>query len=644
MATRASSSGCIPDVVGDLLLCVADAWRVPMAVAEIVSSGTRTGQPRFLPDTARLGPRLGISCKAFPDCFDAAVKRARAAPARAETFVAPCPRKPGRVALLTGFVLPDNVHCFLVCGCLDSKLAAVRPVAASSPKASFITLPSGRAAATIAPGDLASLLGAVRRRTEELTTTFREREWYRRTSLRHRDDLDALRNGAASLLEDPNGESAFFGALGGFPELKAIGHLEASCDGHGQGVLRDKWFAARKGDTFERLSRSTTGTRKIDVPLVGHLWDRWHRCLPGYLYDADAVGVLRRGGQPLKKYIDALAKYIGDADFVSIGRLGKRVARGSCDINPHCERKHSCRLFVQECDHPDAKKCPPCELNQSCRLLVQDCTKPDPKKCPKCKRKATCYFDAGKGALPNGWPGPWRLRLVAVDLLFVKSPLSESKAWTALQQTSSLLRSLQREKDDFEDSLLTGLPQLPERQQRYYLRYLLDHCRAMPNGYEKGVAFERLTNGLLRLVAGWFPGKRRTRTRTPDNELDLTVLVEPAIREAKYWFDIFGPKIFVECKNQPKRLSLATYKKKRISPVKKLRDAMRAKGVKLGLLLNTGHIQDKFWEEARKPDPPKTPETLVVLFDGADLNRIIDCPRDATAYFKQKVSDAAIGA
>ena len=112
--------------------------------------------------------------------------------------------------------------------------------------------------------------------------------------------------------------------------------------------------------------------------------------------------------------------------------------------------------------------------------------------------------------------------------------------------------------------------------------------------------------------------------------------------EAKYWFDIFGPKIIVECNNDPHgRLRTVRYGGRRISPVKKLYDVLRRSKAKLGLLLSTGPLRSRLWDEAKRR---ASLDRLVVLFDGRDIEGIIDSPGDAIAFFKERVSNGAIRA
>jgi hypothetical protein len=184
-----------------------------------------------------------------------------------------------------------------------------------------------------------------------------------------------------------------------------------------------------------------------------------------------------------------------------------------------------------------------------------------------------------------------------------------------------------------------GLPRLSRRDQRQFLRFVFDECRVMDDSRQKGEAFERLSDAIIGLVPGWTPGRRNQRTET--NELDLTVFVESSVPTARYWSEQFGPTIVVECKNYPDVLPEELGKgPRKANPVVKLQGILRRTKARLGILINTGKIDEDLWHRARRTCATNR---LVVLFDWRDVTTIIENPADAEEYFKFRVSNAAIG-
>jgi hypothetical protein len=434
---------------------------------------------------------------------------------------------------------------------------------------------------------------------------------------------NALSRGLQRFFDDPENEETCCEALSGFMQVKALAHLEVGCDAAGSGHLELKWFARRLRGRLVKLKREAVSRFTKPVPLTGAVLQRWHRCLPSFTFDSANLPLVppsakrdgtRREEDALARYHRGFLKYTRQCKLVVIGRLGVDVARGSCDLNPHCEFKTSCRLFLDECVRVEKEKCAACPIRLQCRLQ-------DPKR-----------------LLPKAWPGPWRRRMAAVDLLFMEGAPVDRAAQAGLIQAASLVNSQRIVQRQLEESLLRALPGLPQREQRAVLRRLFDRCRAIEDPQRKGAAFEQLATGILRLVPGWMPSRRNLHT--PENELDFAVFVEPAIPAAQYWFSIFGPKILIECKNYPYGLP-TRLGRKRENPVIKLYSLLRRSHTKLALLLNTGGLADSFRPKAQRM---ARPDRLVVLFDGAELARLIDSPGDAEDFFKQRVSDAAIRA
>jgi hypothetical protein len=443
---------------------------------------------------------------------------------------------------------------------------------------------------------------------------------------RRRDQERAEQKARALLAGDPENEARMLEALSSYVEIEAVAHLRATCDNAGAVLLQHRGNAPRqKGVLSKRRIEKMAEHRWIIQGAVAQGWDRRLPTHPAPICHALPVstpqpdGTLSRGQDMLESYRStlpqALRTRLNRCDAVVVSFLGVKVPRGACDVDPHCEHKARCKAYATEC----------------LQLGTEEC--------------ADCWFEAGCRLQENGKPpkqpaqmGRWNWRLVAVNLVFTHGFLMKGRPAVSVLETTGLLNHLRAEQQALHELVMRGLPCLDQRSQRAYLRGFLERCRATEEPHVKGAAFEQLASGLVALVPGWIPGTRNVRT--PGNEIDIPVLVEPASPAARYWFDLFGGRIIVECKNHEDLHQRSTrIRGKRGSPVKKLHGILDENGVKLGLILNTGTVSDSLRHEAQKR---ARPDRLVVLFDGADLKRIIDNPADAEMFFKHRVSQAAM--
>jgi hypothetical protein len=569
-----------PSELIGLLLTIAEGWRVPVAVIRLPENSSYSS-PSPSPNVLRR--QLEIQCPHFSDCFKATVctqsKRWRDCKC---LYSANCPNN--QTIIAAPFLLPGNSHCAILCGCLSTEFQSLDGQEESGLNGREpLRMPVLNAQPPNCPETLAVKLHSLRQQIGGIARTFANHESLVESVDLSQRGMASILESSGSLLDSPNSDETFLRALGALGNIRAIGHLEVNCDRQGNGLLRHRWFALCGSEPLRRISKS--GEKTIaDLKLEGVLSDRWDLSCRGYRCDSNLLSELD-ASDPLKRYSKAFYKYLDSCQYVMIGRLGRNVARNTCDVNAQCEFRQECRLFAKE---------------------------------PK-----------------NGKATPWRRRMLAVDLVFLDSALPDDKARTSLLQMASQFRCLRAETETLEGTALRALPRLRGRDQRHLLRYLFEQYRAMEDSQQKGAAFERFALGLFSLVPGWLPSDRGLRTS--ENELDLTFLVEPAVPAAKYWFNIFGPKIIVECKNYPNGLET---KSGAANQVMKLRRIMKQARVRLGLLVNTGTIAETLRVEAVEQS---TPDSLIVPLDGSNLNELIDNPQDIEYTLKEWVSNAAIG-
>jgi hypothetical protein len=577
--------GAIPAPVDALLQHVGLAWGCPVALARISLHGRRIAE--FIPTSDGKGLRKSDCSRRLPACLK---RVARSHPTYLKepvplTGVA-CPK--GTV-MAAPFSLPGNQLYLLLVGCQLPALAGTR--VDTDPTPSLAATPRfARPLCDQKPSAVRNAVLGLRRDVRAILEVFEKARQFDVEVVRYPRSVREISRAAASFLDDPDSEETLIKPFRHRPDVRAVAHLEVRCDWHGRGLLRHRWFAARSdGQDLHRISR-----RRLNPPdfeLDGALWESWDAERSDRACDFYGLEGLKSdpSQDSLKQYVEAIERYIKPCTFVVIGRLGRNIARGSCDIDPHCVHRvgNQCRLMIREREDLAAQR-------------------------------------------------GWRKRLEAVDLVFVDRASPEDEAFMAMVQTVSLFRSISLEQADFERVWLPALPSFPQKEQRRHLCRLLDRCRAMPDAQSKGAAFERLACGLLRLVPGWLPGEPNRRTE--GNELDITILVEPANEKARYWFEIFGPKILVECKNYPDQPLGAKVKGQ--SPVRKLLNNMKKGNVHLGLLLCTGEISKALWQQAQQSFQS---DRLVVLLDGRRVQALAEDPGDMEAMMKQWVSDAAIG-
>lgn len=517
-----------------------------------------------------------------------------------------------RVAWVRPFRLEGNVKCTLF-GCIES----VR----GSPTAND-SRPPDHGGAAAALGCWTEMLSAILKSAQandEFIAAAKQRREHERAEQKARALLSA----------DSESEERMLDALSCYGEIEAVAHLRVTCDGSGAASLQHQWIALRKdGLLAKKRGQSMTSMTKYRWTIQGAVAQGWDRRLPTQLAPiCHSLPVrIRQTDGKQSRHQDVLENYqsklpfslrqqLTQCDAMVVSFVGTKVPRGACDVNPHCEHKATCKACAAECDRIGEAECNGCAFKEGC--LLKD-----------------------KGSPPNKVApiSRWNWRLVAVDLVFTRGFLLKSRPAVSVIQTTSLLNHLRAEQLELHELVMRGLPRLDQRSQRAYLRVFFERCRAIQEPHVKGAAFEQLASGLVALVPGWIPGTRNVHT--PGNEVDIPVLVEPAFPVARYWFEQFGGKIIVECKNHEHLHERSTkITGKPGSPVKKLQSILQKNKVKLGLILNTGTISENLRREAQKL---ARLNSLVVLFDGEDLRQIIDNPADTEMFFKHRVSQAAM--
>lgn len=568
--------------LGGLLLTIAEAWAVPVVAVDLSEGLPDCGMVPS-PDVFRGCPTTACD-RGFGDCFkEMHENRPEDWHNRSWLYAHECPDE--HVILVAPFLLPGYRHGAVVCGCLPlSFLPLNRHVVKGIDAQDRLRPPISDASA---PEALAVSFHSLRKQVEAFARTFIHWNELVDAADESQRSMASILKGLSSFLSSPDNRGGFLHALAALENIRAIGHLDVVCDRQGHRLLRHRWFAVCKPAPPELISKSGEKTVK-DLQLGGVIRDRWDLSRTGHDCDLDLLVELERS-DPVKRYAHAFREYLKGCKYVMIGRTGRKVAANTCDLNAQCEFRRECPLFVDE--------------------------------------PAT-----------SGTTSRWRRRMVAIDLVFPDSSLPDDKVRLALLQMASLYRSLRTERELLEEITLRGLPQLGEKDQRHLLRYFFEHCKAMEDSQEKGAAFERLMLGLFSLVPGWMPGERGLHTR--ENELDLTILVEPAVAAAKFWFKVFGPNIVVECKNYPNVLKTERNENGE-DQVEKFRSIMEKANVKLGLLVNTGRItkplKDKAVELSR-------PDRLLVVLDGSSLSHLIDNPKDIEYSLKRWVANALMKA
>jgi hypothetical protein len=430
----------------------------------------------------------------------------------------------------------------------------------------------------------------------------------------------------AVLSMDPESEDRMLDALSCYDEIEAVAHLRVTCNGQGVASLQHEWIARRNNGALAKVR--VKGMSSYCWAIQGTVADAWDRRLPTHpaplcfslpLRSPEPNEKRALQQDPLESYRSglprALRNQLSRCKTMVMSFVGAKVPHGACDIDPHCEYKMACKVHAAECHRIGEGNCDGCDFTTGCRLKLNGRPPKEPARL-----------------------GPWNWRLVAVNLVFTRGAFIRCRAAFSVIETTSLLNHLRAEQEVLDELVLRGLPLLDQRSKRAYLRHFFEYCRATEEPHVKGPAFERLASGLVALVPGWVPGNRNLHT--PENEVDLPVLVEPTSPAARYWFDQFGGKLIVECKNHEHLHERSTtIKGKRTSPVKKLHDILRKNDVKLGLILNTGTVSERLHREAQRR---ARPYRLVVLFDGADMKQVIDYPADAEMFFKKRVAEAAM--
>lgn len=592
----------LPDLAEAQMIHLSAAWRLPMAVAVSRQPPRRSGPMESfapsLPVIQKCMSSWGVSCSGFPTCFRNAAAHMPDSYVTDELYWDLCCKKKTVVGMPLVFSGHSGGH--LLCGCLPAALKGAQLPDRSPPLPQLAEAICQVACAP--PGDgarFATALVAVRRQVQEVIRNALDCDDLVEAVSKTSAQCDSALRLMNQLLEIPDHRRALREALSSIGNVLALCRLSPLCDGAGEATLACRWAATwdRKGGGLE-LARKR---RFPEIRFGGPLSEGWRIAGPpsdsgwqaedsgDYSWDwrsLDEVGDPDPFA-PMLRAIRLAAKGMPRRAWLTVGMLGRPVPR-SCDIDPDCQAWRSgtgCSLFSRS---------------------------------------------PGKGL-------PHRRRLETIDLIITRdSPVFDMPSML-LVQTAARLAQRQLDTDELEAAALRGLPSLPQADQRYYLRYLLDRCTAVEDSQQKGAAFERLMDGLFGLVPGWFPGRRNTKDLAITKEFDLTVFVEPSSPSARYWFDVFGPKFLVECKNYPAGLPKRI---KRKSPVAKLIGRLADSRLTLGFLVNTGTVPKSLWEEA---EATAMSENLVVVLEREDLEALIDTPGDIEFYLKQWVSDAAVG-
>lgn len=606
MNNNRDGDSAVIDIAGRMAQQLTDDWRVPVLIMVREWPGDSwTMAPAAATQTA-----YPTSCTHLAACAsaaaDAAWDSATVAGSVRNAITMPCMTALEKTAWARAFRLENNVRCALF-GCIESASGSSAPDVAGLPDRLRIAAALSRWAEPTLPDVLKSAQANV-----AFIAAAEQQRQHQRVEEKARRVLAA----------DPESKERMLEALSGYQDIEAVAHLQVACNDSGVASLRHEWIALReegllRKKRIDRLSKS-------DCPLQGAVAEFWDRRLPTHpqfhwlpVEFSIPAGKAWRPQDTIELYWSKLPQPFRDrlsgCDAMVINFIGTKVPRGACDLNPHCEHKIVCDAFAAECERLGAADCRDCTFSPGCQFSVE-----------------------GKPPAAAEAMGLWYWRLVAVNLVFTHGFLMGCRPAVSFIETTSLLNHLRAEQDALHELVLRGLPHLETCDQSRYLRRLFERCLAIEQRHVKGAAFEQLASGLVALVPGWKPGSRNLHT--PENEVDLVVFVEPACQEAKYWADNFGSGIIIECKNHRELDEFSSrIAGEVVSPVRKLHDLLALNDVKLGLILNTGHISDSLRAEAQKT---ATRDRLVVLFDGADSRHIIQFPADAESFFKKRVSEA----
>jgi len=480
---------------------------------------------------------------------------------------------------------PDT---YLMCGCLSASFA--RPSVKSGPfqgnSLASLTVPIHRCKTVPQCRAVIARLLGIGENIAQIFSDSQECDYYRHEGSMHGKEQQQILGAFEKLLENPDSFTLLqdvFSKLRGF---QALAHLDVVCDKRGDGSLIHKCIVYSLGRTLKYVGKSQSGLPDLAFEKVLTRSEN--------LFATDNCEMRQiTKKDPLHLYVTKFDKSIDVGPLVLMGKSSREIPYGSCDIDPYCKARSTCKLLTRK----------PVEQGNKTKRLY---------------------------------------RSVALDLLFLKecSDPESHMAPMMLIQMSSLFMHMKGQQTDLEDLLLKASSYLPYDVQRHYYRYFLDRCLAMKDTDQKGSAFERLTRGLLQTVPCWSigDGRKFVRNKEKANEIDLAISVHLGKPESEYWYREFGPRIMIECKNYPGLLPEKN--KEGISYVKKFHTILKRSRVKLGILMNTGRIHDNLWTEAQRT---YTTEALVVLFDGRDVFGIIDSPGDAATYIRENIADAKMG-
>jgi hypothetical protein len=585
----------VPGAVVGHMVHFSDAWLHPVVIVA-TPPPQQTGQVEATVDPsvtflrARLR-RWAVSCREFPNCLIGPSSGLGPLPAHGPISVFLCRR--GREALASGFDLADGTRLSLICACLPPGFEGLAAKDTGSLDVLAETGPPMPASPSRAQrADLVRAFAVLSGHVEETIRAYFERDCLSDDALRRIAMSQENEESLDRLLETPNDRSVLRKTFESSAETKALCHCDLKCDEDGRVELllssETIWTKAPVPEAWRKRLRS----RRVEYG--GMLRESWHG--KGQPADGQPVRYSKwdymslesllgsNPSDPLASIFDSIRPLFKQA-YLIVGRTAIRVPGESCDINPACEARKHCPLFWET----DSKRT------------------------------------------------TWRHRLSGIDLIVADPFPAFDRHRFHLILTAAAMAHRQAAVDSLEDAALRGLPSLNQREQKRLLRSLFDRCVAMEDPRQKGAAFERFTDGLLRLVPGWIVGRRNARDLAGTKEIDVTVFVEPSVPKARYWYRVFGAKVFIECKNYPEGLPA---KIKNRSPVERLKDRMRRSGVRLGFLLNTGNVPPLLWREA---EGTADSDTLIVVLDGSHVRAMIESPGDIEFRLKQRVSDADAG-